>query len=160
VRALIPTAAVLALTLLACGSSLSAQGAEEEQAVTLTVLIYSGRPNPTATLDDATVGRLGELLAAAPTVEATDRGTVFPSRLGYNGVAVDNPAGRGGLPRRLAAYGGTIEVGEGRARRFQRDEGGAIESLLIEAAARAQALDETELEFIREERGGADKSGA
>jgi len=158
-RSLIPAAAVLALALLACGSQLAAQGAED-QAVTVTVLIYSGRPNPTATLDDATVERLGELLAAAPTVEATDPGTVFPSKLGYNGVAVDNPSGRGGLPRRLAAYGGTIEVGEGRARRFQRDEGGAIESLLIDAAAEAKALDEAELEFIREERGGDNKPPA
>jgi hypothetical protein len=158
-RALIPTAALLALALLACGSLLAAQGAEEEQAVTVTALIYSGRPNPTAALDDATVARLGELLAAAPAVEATDPGTVFPSTLGYNGVAVDNPAGRGGLPLRLAAYGGTIEIGEGRARSFRRDEGVAIESLLIDAAAQAGALDEHELEFIREERAEREKRG-
>ena len=159
VRSLLPAAALLALALLACGSSLAAQGAaEEEQAVTLTVLIYSGRPNPTAALDDATVARLGELLAAAPRIEATDRGTVFPSRLGYNGVAVDNPAGRAGLPRRLAAYGGTIELGEGAARSFRRDEGEAIESLLIDAAAQAGALDESERGFIREERAEREKS--
>lgn len=160
VRPLIPTAALLALALLACGSSLAAQGAaEEEQAVTLTVLIYSGRPNPTAALDDAAVARLAELLEAAPAVEATDRGTVFPSRLGYNGVAVDNPGGRTGLPRRLAAYGGTIEVGEGRARGFRRDEGEAIETFLIDAAAQAGALDETEQEFIREERAEREQRG-
>lgn len=151
--------ALLAVALVACGTAVSAQDRSDDE-VTLTVLLYSGRPNPSVGLDDDAVARLAEMLGEVPEDEQSRRrGSVLPSILGYNGVLVNNPGGRPGLPRRLAVYGGAAElIGDRGSKRFVRDTGGAIESFLLEVAEERDALDPDQTEAIRaarDEKGNA-----
>jgi len=116
---------VLCLGLVAPAIPALAQDDQGAQAK-VTVLLYSGRPNPSFTLDDAAVRRLAELLAAATPVQDYERDSVMPSILGYNGLVVETRGERAGLPRRLVVYHNDLEAGDGE-KRFLRDEQGAIE---------------------------------
>lgn len=134
------TLALIVLALTACASGSAAQGA----GVQVTVLLYSGRENPTFTLTAEQAERFRQLLAAAqPDPEFRGR-SVLPSILGYNGLLV-----RGG--QELAVYGGRIEIQDREGRRIVSD-GGALETFLLEAAAQNKALDAEQLRFIQSSR--------
>ena len=130
--------AILALT--ACASGSAAQGA----GVQVTVLLYSGRENPTFTLTAEQAERFRQLLAAAQPDPSFRGGSVLPSILGYNGLLV-----RGGQD--LAVYGGRIEIQDREGKRFAAD-GGALEGFLLEAATQNKALDAEQLRFIQTSR--------
>ncbi|MEA2560447.1 MAG: hypothetical protein QOH06_1951 [Acidobacteriota bacterium] len=137
------TALVVALALAACASG-SARAAEGD-GVQVTVLLYSGRPNPTFTLTAEQADRVRQLVAAAQPDPGFRGGSVLPSILGYNGVLVE------GLPAPLAVYGGRIEVQDREGKRVVSD-GGALESFLLEAAAQSKTLDSEQLRFIQASR--------
>jgi hypothetical protein len=135
------TALVVALALAACASG-SARAAEGD-GVQVTVLLYSGRPNPTFTLTTEQADRVRQLVAAAQ--PDSRGGSVLPSILGYNGLLV-----RGGA-QDLAVYGGRVEIHGGEGKRVVSD-GGALESFLLEAATQNKALDAEQLRFIQTSR--------
>ncbi len=137
---------VLALLL---SSEASAQSGDE-QGVKLTVLIYSGLPNPTMTLDESAVARLEEILAAAPANADFDGETVVPSILGYNGLMIENPSGQGNLPPLLMVYKGDLETQNGKTR-FLADASGALEGFLVETALAAGLFHADEAQLIRSE---------
>lgn len=139
------TALVVALALAACASG-SARAAEGD-AGQVTVLIYSGQPNPTFTLTAEQAERVRQLVAAGqPDPEL--RGSVLPSILGYNGLLVQG--GVAGL-QDLAVYGGRIEIHDREGKRVVSD-GGALETFLLEAAGQNKALDAEQLRFIQASR--------
>ncbi len=142
----------LVLPLLATGlfgwSEASAQAGEE--GVQLTVLIYSGRPNPTMQLDQGAVARLEEMLAASPANADFDADTVVPSILGYTGLLIENPSGRGKLPPRLMVYKGNLESQNG-GTRFLSDENGSLEGFLVETALASGQLDADVAKVLRSE---------
>lgn len=134
--------ALIVLTLAACASGSAAQG----NGVEVTVLLYSGRPNPTFTLTAEQAERVRQLVAAAQ--PDSRGGSVLPSILGYNGLLVRGGAAGG---QDLAVYGGRIEVQDREGKRIVSD-GGALESFLLEAAAQGKALDAEQLRFIQTSR--------
>lgn len=132
--------ALIVLALTACATGSAAQGT----GVQVTILLYSGRENPTFTLTAEQTERFRQLLAAAqPDPELRGR-SVLPSILGYNGLIV-----RGGQD--LAVYGGRIEIQDREGKRFVSD-GGALEDFLLEAATQNKALDAEQLRFIQSSR--------
>ncbi len=142
------TALVVALALASCASG-SARAAEGD-GVQVTVLLYSGRPNPTFTLTAEQAERVTQLLAAAQPDPEFRGGSVLPSILGYNGLLV-----RGGA-QDLAVYGGRVEI-QGRDGKRIVSDGGALESFLLEVATENKALDAEQLRFIQTSR---DKQGS
>lgn len=139
------TALVVALALAACASG-SARAAEGD-AGQVTVLIYSGQPNPTFTLTAEQAERVRQLVAAGQPDPELRGGSVLPSILGYNGLLVEG----GAAGQDLAVYGGRIEVHDREGKRVVSD-GGALESFLLEAAGQNKALDAEQLRFIQASR--------
>lgn len=140
------TALLVSLALAACASG-SARAAEGD-AGRVTVLIYSGRPNPTFTLTAEQAERVRQLVSAAQPDPGFRGGSVLPSILGYNGLLVRG--GAAGL-QDLGVYGGRIEIQDREGKRIVSD-GGALENFLLEAAAQSQALDAEQLRFIQASR--------
>ena len=132
--------ALIVLTLAACASGSAAQG----NGVQVTVLLYSGRPNPTFTLTAEQADRVRQLVDAAQP-DPNFRGSVLPSILGYNGLLVEGAAAP------LAIYGGRIEIEDREGKRVASD-GGALESFLLEAATQNKALDAEQLRVIQASR--------
>jgi len=142
------TALVVALALAACASgSARAADAAESGAGQVTVLIYSGQPNPTFTLTAEQAEHVRQLVAAGQPDPSFRGGSVLPSILGYNGLLVEGGAGG----QDLAVYGGRIEVHDREGKRVVSD-GGALESFLLEAAGQNKALDAEQLRFIQASR--------
>ena len=140
------TALAVALALAACASG-SARAAEGD-GIQVTILLYSGRPNPTFTLTAEQAERVRQLVAAAQPDPGFRGGSVLPSILGYNGLLVEGGAAGG---QDLAVYGGRIEI-QGKEGKRVVSDGGALESFLLEAAAQSKALAAEELRVIQASR--------
>lgn len=124
----------------------------DKKGLKVTILLFSGRLDPTYVLEDRDViDQLKTLLDKAPVNEKIEKRTVIPSILGYNGILVDNQGRISGFPSRLAVYKGNIEVKDER-KKFLIDEGGAVENLLIHQALRQGVIDEKALKFIESEK--------
>jgi len=145
-------AVLCGVTILTTGVASDNQaGAAEEQGITVRVLLFSGREDPSYVIDDPQMigqmkARLGEAKKAADFGEET----VIPAILGYKGILVDNPGMAGDLPRQFAVYKRMIEV-MGRDSQFLVDEGGALEKILMDESIRQGVIDEAI--FKQKERG-------
>lgn len=119
-----------------------------------TVLIYSGRPNPTFNLGPTVAEDLISLVNSAEPLDGYEKSTVLPSILGYNGFLVENRSGQGALPRRLIVYQGAIEIRGGEAgngeTRFSRDSARSVERFLFEQAMTAEVLDERGMAIVKD----------
>ncbi len=121
-----------------------------EEGLKATILIYSGRENPSFHLEEGAANELVELLSAAKENRNFEGTSVHPSILGYNGVLVENFSQVAGLPSSFAVYKENIEAREKGGTRFLLDpKGGVVEDLLLSQARRAEAISEKELRFIR-----------
>ncbi len=145
-------ALALGLAFLACASTNAAAQTGTASGPKVTVLIYSGRPNPSFNLGSTQVERLRQLLAAARQDTGSEGQSVLPSVLGYNGILIESRGS--GLPSAIAVYRNRIEIREGTAKRFVTD-GGELEEFLLNTATEAKALDAEQLRFIRGNRPGA-----
>ncbi len=145
-----PMLLVLPLTLTLLLSAEAPAQSGGEQGVKLTVLIHSGLPDPTMTLDEGAVARLEEMLAAAPANADFDGETVIPSILGYKGLMIENPSGQGNLPPLLMVYKGDLETQNGKTS-FLTDASGTLEGFLVETAMAAGLLRTAEAQLVRSE---------
>ena len=106
-----------------CGSALAADKAEK---ITVTVEIFSGRPNPTFEITDATaVARLKESLDRLPVLAMTEEeGSEF-GRLGYRGILITHDGSVEGIPRYIQCLNGKVKVlgARGEGARFFKDTG-------------------------------------
>ena len=130
-------AGALSLIGLGLGSRLLAgEGGEGGKTnVTVEVLIFSGRPNPTWQLLDAKpLATLKARLKDLP--EAFRAEPAGWSRLGFAGFRI-----RGGeilgLPGQIRIYEGVIQTGQGKAAKHLRDAVGMEQSLINEAKGQA-----------------------
>jgi hypothetical protein len=103
--------------------------------VTVEVLIFSGRPNPTWQLQDPKpLESLKANLNGLP--EAFKEEPAGWSRLGFTGFRI-----RGGetlgLPGEMRIYQGVIKTGHGKAARYLKDAVGLEQSLINEAKTQA-----------------------
>jgi hypothetical protein len=141
----------MALAFLACASERAAAQTAETDGPKATVLIYSGRPNPSFTLSESQFQHLQQLIAAARQDPDFEGESVLPSILGYNGIVVIWSSGAG-----VAVYRNHIEAREQGAKRFLADNG-ELEEFLLSVATESKALDDAQLRFIQESRSGTEE---
>jgi hypothetical protein len=116
--------------------------ASGDDGIIVTILLFSGRPDPVYILDNQTlINQIKSGIGTARKVEGFDKETIIPSVLGYKGILVKNPQMRSGLPSQFAVHKGMIEV-MGEQKQFLKDDMGNIEKLLIDEAIRQGVLDE------------------
>jgi hypothetical protein len=112
---------------------LAADGAKIN--VTVEVLIFSGRPNPTWQLQDT--NRLQILKAKLKDLpEAFKEEPAEWSRLGFGGFIIREGRTRG-LPGEIRIYQGVIKTGQGKQAKYLKDSIGLEQSLIAEAKREA-----------------------
>lgn len=115
----------------------------------VTILLFSGRPDPNYLLDDKNaIEQLKTLINTAKTNDKFEKSTVIPSILGYKGIVMDNQTKVSGIPSFVAVYKGNIEVKDG-GKRFLIDEAGALEKLLLDMAIEKGVIDEKVLKRMK-----------
>jgi hypothetical protein len=97
-------ACVVVLTFLAIATA-SAQGGGKLKVI---ILIYSGRPNPTYTIDKPEDIEAVKALFRGGMSKGAETGKQFRPRLGYNGLLVENAGNVEGLPARFYVCEGNI----------------------------------------------------
>ena len=127
-------AAALSLICLGLVSEvLAAEGGQTN--VTVEVLIFSGRPNPTWQLQDTK--RLETLKAKLKDPpEAFQKEPAGWSRLGFAGFRIRG-GDAWGLPGEFRVYLGVIKTGHGKAAKFLKDSTGLEQSVIGEAKKQA-----------------------
>jgi hypothetical protein len=126
-----------------------AQETAKTRGLTVTVLVYSGRQNPSYVLDDSdALKQLKALLDKAKTNERFEGTTVIPSQLGYSGIIVSNESRVPALPFQIEIYKKDVAV-KNEGKKFLIDEGQAIETLLLDEAIKKGVIDKKILEFIK-----------
>jgi hypothetical protein len=140
----------LLLTIGCAGPASGAPRAAEATPATVrvTVLLFSGRPNPNFDLAPAVaLERLAPRLKATRALDAAGGDPVIPGVLGYNGIVVENGAGVAGLPRVMIVYRDRVEVRDGKTS-LRLDAGRELETALLKLAQEQQVIDEKALEWI------------
>src|ERR1700680_482524 len=146
----ISAALLVASSLLSSCATAEPAPVQGVQGVKVTVLLFSGRPDPTFQLTEPEQLRLSALVKDAPRLERLGREEVIPAILGYKGIVVENAGGPRELPARLAVYGGSIEVGTER-REFRADQGNRFASYLLELAIQKGVIPEPVVRRIKEQ---------
>jgi len=104
----------------------------------VTILIFSGRPNPTFVLDgsewaDKFRAKLGG--RAIPTVGSSKRGTLGS----YQGIRVES-AGVGGVPMSFTAHHREIEIENDHTRTTVADDDASMQTLLLDEAVKRKVI--------------------
>ncbi len=123
-----------------CAGSAATTAADPAAAdAVVSVLIYSGRENPSFHLDQAGLARVAELLRAAAPNPLFQGASVTPSILGYQGLRIVNHGRLGGLPFLIVVRGEDVEVRD-RDATFLTDRGATVEAFLLEQAIAQGAI--------------------
>ena len=123
----------------------------EEGASKVTILVFSGRPNPVYFIEEEQLfDKIKLLLKKANPNTAFKRDTVIPSRLGYNGMIFETSGKMAGFSETILVYGNDIEL-RNKEVRFLKDDG-SLEKSLLEMALEKKAIDERILEFIHSDK--------
>lgn len=125
-----------------CIAPLSAQTQEGE--ITIRVLVFSGRPDPELSLtpdrDRDTIEAIRTILDEASQLDRSTDESLIPSILGYRGIVIRNPDRMAGLPSRMLAYNGIIEIGEAE-KRFLADPDRKLERLVLQMAVERELVE-------------------
>ena len=100
----------------------------QQQGVSVRLLLFSGRPDPEWTLDDAAIAALRERVRRTVGTETTS--LQEPGALGYRGFLVRNMAGVAGLPAMFAVFRRVLSEPPGPRANHWRDIGD-VENLLL-----------------------------
>ncbi len=106
-----------------CGSVVAADKAEK---ITVTVEIFSGRPNPTFEITDTSaIDRLRDSLDRIPVLAMTEEEGGEFGRLGYRGILITHDGSVEGIPRYIQFLNGKVKVlgARGEGARFFKDTG-------------------------------------
>jgi hypothetical protein len=128
----------------------SAQEEKGKKGLQVTLLLYSGRPNPTYILEDKeSIVKFKQLIGKTKAHEKFEKTTVIPSVLGYNGIMVENLGMTvEQFPASMNIYKGNVEVKDDR-KKFMRDEGNEIEDFLLNKAMERKVIDEKTIRKIK-----------
>jgi len=109
--------------------------------VTVRLLIYSGRPDPSWSLDETAITDLRRRLQQ--TIGGERAPQPGPEGLGYRGLLVENSARVAGLPAAFTVFRGVLSEPSRERGNHWQDRGGVESWLLAEARARGhgEALD-------------------
>lgn len=125
--------------------------ATDEKGITVTVLLYSGRPDPTYDLDnEALITQIKASIAAAEPASGPADQDVIPSILGYKGIRVQSRVPPPGFPSRIELFRGKMAVVDGQ-RRVLIDKDGALEKALLDEAIRKKVIDDRILERMKKQ---------
>jgi hypothetical protein len=132
------------------GSAQAQNGDQGKKGLKVTVLLYSGRSNPSYVLEDKeSIDKMKNLIGKSKAIEKFEKETVVPSILGYNGVVVENlDATVEQFPASLNIFKGNVEVKNDR-KKFLKDEGNAIEDFLLTKAMERKVIDDNALRKIK-----------
>jgi hypothetical protein len=115
---------------------------QSAKGIEVTVSVFSGRPDPHFQIvESAPLDQLRSLLKRASASAKPEGDSAMPSILGYRGVVIENAGQVAGLPSRVVAFNGVIELGADK-RAFVVDEARALEKYLVELALKQGAIDE------------------
>jgi hypothetical protein len=118
----------------------------------VTILLFSGRPNPVYFIcDELTIDNIRSNLAFSQTNHLRADSPVIPSRLGYQGIIVQNINDAPGIPQRMAMNTGDIEIGDMQQTEYLLDDG-ALEDALIDEAFLRGVIDRALLDYIERQR--------
>lgn len=121
-----------------------------QKGLKVTILIYSGRPNPSFVLEEqAKVEALAGLYGQAQENKDFKGSTVLPSILGYNGILAENLSKYAGLPASFAVYRENIEARDETGTKFLSADNRDLETRLLDQAKEAEAIGDRELQFIQ-----------
>ena len=112
---------------------------EPGHGLTITVEVFSGRPNPAFVLDDvAAIHRLRGDFSRLPAETTDGPSTAGFGHLGYRGIVIDNPHGVEGIPRYVQVLDGVVLVRDeaGSTPRYLRDNGSLEKRYLALAVER------------------------
>ena len=127
--------------------------AEPTDGLQVTILIFSGRPNPTFVLTDkAVLTQLKTLFKTIPVNDKFRANTIAPSILGYNGILVEAKGKMSKLPNRFLVYKENIEIEGIQQKTFLMDSNHVVENLLLNYALEQQILDQKMSDLIKLER--------
>ena len=117
----------------------------------VTIMIFSGRPNPTFYIDDQfLVDNLVGHFAKNTKLTAFGKKSVVPNKLGYTGILIENLKDIKGLPKRFMIYGKDMEAPE--TNEFFTDNSGLIETSLLDHAYVKNAINSELRDIIQRER--------
>lgn len=144
--ALLASFALVAVFLVATPSFAQSEG------VRATLLIYSGRENPSIELDSAEISQLRAFVGDLQANPQFEGSSVNPSILGYSGFVVVNESNAPGIPEYLAIYGSDVEATGEEGARFLRDDDRNIENWIVQRFVARDLIDEQALRLIRSAR--------
>ena len=105
--------AILALSACVCVlfSGAVPAAAQQSEALTVMVDVYSGRPNPTFTVSGQDeINRLRENVNKMPEASITRAEDDAFGRLGYRGIVITPAGNAGGLPESIRALNGKVKI--------------------------------------------------
>jgi hypothetical protein len=127
-----------------CGQAVANEG------LTVRVLLFSGRPDPSfAVTEPAQIVQFAALLKAAHPTQKLRADGPAPAKLGYKGLIVENVGNIPDLPRRLVVYRDEIEAGTAE-KQFFSDPQAQVESFLLDLAIQRGVIPENVLRRMRE----------
>jgi hypothetical protein len=139
---------VMFVLLSAVSSVAQTEEMSKDKGLKVTILLFSGRPNPVYLLEEEElIAEVKDLIGKAAVNKDIKEGTVIPSRLGYSGILVENQGKIPELPPRLAIYKGNIELRDEQVK-YLKDEG-TLENFLLDKAVEKEVIDEKALKFIK-----------
>lgn len=131
----------------------AAPSAEPTDGLQVTILIFSGRPNPTFVLTDkAVLTQLKTLFKTIPVNDKFRAATITPSILGYNGILVEAQGKMSKLPNRFLVYKENIEIEGIQQKTFLIDSNHVVEDLLLNYALEQKILDQKMSDLIKSKR--------
>lgn len=133
---------VLSHALLAIGLLVGNVSAQQPNAsLRVTILVYSGRPDPTYVL--GTANDLNGIRTRMQNLKEIhlEQKTIIPSVLGYRGMILETIGQVEGLPQRFAVSSGKIEV-MGTERHVYVDQNHELEKLLLRQAVANKAINQ------------------
>ena len=139
------TACFIILTGAICGAQ-----ADAKNRLKVTLLIYSGRPNPTFFIEDQlSIDKVKSLVAELIAVENPDGEATGRPILGYNGIIVENPDGMvADLPTSMhVLQNGNVIVMDGKLENL-KDQTNALEKFLLSIAEEKKVIDQKIFEKI------------
>jgi hypothetical protein len=123
--------------------------AQEGKGITVRVLLYSGKPDPSYVLEEGVLtSEIKAMIARAEVVSVPAGESVIPAILGYKGIVVQNPGRAAGLPSRISVYKERMEVID-ETKRTLVDRSGALEKTLLDEAIRRGLIEKSIVERMK-----------
>ncbi len=119
--------------------------------LTVTIMIFSGRTNPTFTIKDETIiSHISGTLSKMPNTEKCNGLTISPSVLGYQGILVENTSDMMTETESFIVRHSKVELNNKNATQYILDDFATeLENYLIQLAEEQGIIDQTLVNVIK-----------